>query len=358
MSIGPRGTLLVLILLSSGFFVITVAGILLALKYRQSRSRPYLFASCCFLFQSLGVGGSLLISLMNGYDNSPFEAILRPADLINGFLTLYFSLAYIVEIKFPGKLTLKSFLIGISPFIIMSTILVFVNPCPLHSSEEVFNGIKRPDVWIRLIILFFFIAYPVVVACMAYDWHQCMVSRQMVTGLHVLICLASPAFIAGMMCGYLPAVIVNYIITISADSLITYIELRIRIPVTGPRDEQPLPEKNSESIFDNPEIWQNPDMTVTELASMMGTNHTYLLKRIKALGYSSYSDMINQKRVEYICKGLQNGKAVNIINLMFDAGFRFRSTASREFKRIVGCTPSEYRRTLTDLPPSNTPYTS
>jgi len=98
------------------------------------------------------------------------------------------------------------------------------------------------------------------------------------------------------------------------------------------------------SVINNPEVWMNPDMTAAELEKMMAISHADLLDIIKGLGCTGYSDMINRKRVEYICNCLDKGNDKNIIQLMFEAGFRSRSTASSEFKRIVGCTPSEYQK--------------
>jgi len=201
----------------------------------------------------------------------------------------------------------------------------------------------------------FYLAYPVLAICQPYGWRQCLVSRKMVAGLQILTFLIAPAFVAGLMCGYFPAIVCNYILAVALDALVVYIEFKIRIPVTEPvrlyepdsEHEKPaIGQTAGEALLDSPEIWMNPNMTAAELVRTMGTNHIYLLKEIKDLGYSSYSDMINRKRVEYICKELDKGTDENITNLLFEAGFRSRSTASREFKRIVGCAPSEYQKSV------------
>jgi len=355
MLISPIDSIFVIVLLSSVLILITAIGVSLALKFRRYRSRPYLLSSCLFLFQSIGNTGILTRTILNGRITAHFETILKPASLITGFLTLIFVLAYIYEIKRPGRLSLKSFFFSISPFIIISAALVLSHPVQLHSLEEVFNGIERPDVWLRLVIVFFYIAYPVAIACQRYEWRHCMVSRKTIAGLQILSLIIAPAFIAGLSCGYFPAVIINYISAIALDTLVAYIEFKIRIPLNESsklydscqkQEESAIDHWNGDSFFDNPEIWMNPDMTAAELVRIMGTNHAYLLKRIKALGFSSYTDMINRKRVEYVCKGLEKETDMNIINLMFEAGFRSRSTASREFKRIIGSTPSEYQESV------------
>jgi len=338
--------LLINILLSSVLLILLAVVVLLALKYKQYRSRPHLLSCLFFLFQALGIGGFILISIINGDVQAPFDTCLRPATLITGFSTIVFMLAYLIDIKLPGKLNIKTFLLATAPFVTISVILLCIHPSPLHSPMEVFDDISRPDKWLRLILVLFFIIYPVAVACLPYEWRQCLVSRRMIVWLHILSCIVSPIFVVGLLCGYFPAVFINYIIAIIFDALVVYIELKIRIPVSQSIPDNFVKKEIDGSILNSSDIWMNPDLTADELATILGTSHKYLLKKIKELGYTSFPDMINHKRIEYICKGLEKNKDVKIISLMFEAGFRSSSTAYREFKRIVGCSPSEYQHSI------------
>jgi len=253
-----------------------------------------------------------------------------------------------VFVQQPGKVTFKYLLLAISPFLAVSALLIMSRPSPVHSIGELYGGITRPDIILRLVLIFFFIAYPIIVAFRPYDWSRCMISRKSIMGILTLCCLIPPVFVAGMLCGFFPAIVINYFLAITLDALLAYIELHVRIPLTERQEEESdIKEEAGISIYDDPEIWMNPDMTVMELAMRTGTNRTYLWNRIKELGYQNFTDMINRKRVEYICKELEKGTDKNITNLMFEAGFRSRSTASREFKRIKGCTPSEYQESIT-----------
>jgi len=346
MKINPIEPLLVNVLLSSVLLIVLAVVVMLAMKYRKYRSRPYLISCCFFLFQFLGIGGILLISMISGNARAPFDTILRPGTLITGFTTIIFILTYIIDIKLPGKSGINTLLLGVLPFVAVSAALLLVHPSPLHSLEEVIDNISRADVYLRLIIVAFYIIYPAVVVCLPYQWRSCMVSRKMLVWLQLLTCTLAPIFIAGMSCGYFPAVIVNYVLAIILDALVVYIELKIRIPVPQPILEHAVRKQIDDSVLESSEIWMNPDLTVGELTGALGTNHKYLLQKVKDMGYSSYADMVNRKRIEYVCKRLEKESGVNITGLMFEAGFRSRSTASREFKRIVGCAPSEYQKSL------------
>jgi len=349
MPITFRDSLLTIVLLSSVLLLVTAVGILLALKFRRHSSRPYLLASFIFLAQTVGILTILSKSIFTGRINAPFEGVLRLEPIISGFLPLFCILAYIAEVKFPGKVNLKNILLFISPALAISAILIPVQQVELYCPRDIFNEMGNFDVWLRLILVSLYLIYPIVIACIPYDWHHCLVSRKMLVGVEAIFFITPLAAIPGLFCGYFPAILVNFILIILLDALVAHIEFKIRIPVpesTRANNSDQKKEQADESILNSPEIWMNPDITAGELAKIMGTNHTYLLDRIKSLGYSSYTDMINRKRVDYICRELANKNDVDIISLMFEAGFRSRSTASREFKRIVGCTPSEYQESV------------
>jgi len=349
MTISHSNTLLVILMLSSVLLCVAAASVILALKFRKYRSRPYLFASCLFLLQTLGIGTFLCNPVLNDNIDATFDTILRPSTIILGFITIIFVSAYIVEIKRPGMLTVKSLLLYTSPFTVASAFMILLHTTPIRNLNDLSDNISRPDVILRLALISLFVVYPILVACQPYEWRQCLISKKSVIVLQALLCVVSPLFVAGITCGFFPAVIANYVIAIVFDAIVAYIELKIRIPVPEKQEVQKANETRKRvdlSIIDNPEIWMNPDLTVTELAGMIGTNRTYLWNQIKDLGYQSFTDMINRKRVEYICQELENGTDKNIISLMFDAGFRSRSTASREFKRIKECTPSEYLESI------------
>ena len=97
-----------------------------------------------------------------------------------------------------------------------------------------------------------------------------------------------------------------------------------------------------EVIIRETDVWQNPDMSVGELCNLVGTNANYLQKAIKEMGWQSYSDMINRKRIDYVCQELSTGEAKNIQDVFYRAGYRSRVTAWRNFTAITGVSPAEW----------------
>jgi D-3-phosphoglycerate dehydrogenase len=54
------------------------------------------------------------------------------------------------------------------------------------------------------------------------------------------------------------------------------------------------------------------------------------------------SDMLNRRRIDYVCQQLRKDPNASIQTLFEEAGYRSRTTAWRHFTNIVGCTPSEF----------------
>jgi AraC-like DNA-binding protein len=63
-------------------------------------------------------------------------------------------------------------------------------------------------------------------------------------------------------------------------------------------------------------------------------NHTY---------GESYSKYMNRRRVDMAAKRLRETTDLAMIDVMYDAGFRTKSSFNREFKAITGLSPTQYR---------------
>jgi len=341
--------LLFLILLSSIFLLIVGVAVLLSIRYRKFHSKPYILAASYYYIQSIGIATIVITSMISDQVTRPFDEVIAPFPLIFGYFPLLAFLAYLCETKRPGWLTLRKFLLFLAPAAVLSVILIILPEITdIKSINELISSLGKVDVIVRLLIALSYLLYLLFLVLLPYDWRHCLVSGKVMTAFLVIIFCLAPTYVIGMQFCFVPAIFISYIFIVSIDAFIAYIEFKVRIPATiieqMPVDERELSYEDlyNESFFDRPEVWMNPDMTAVELAKMMGTNRTYLWKKIKSLGYSSYSDMINRKRVKYICEKLKSGYDNNIIQLMFESGFRSRSTAGSEFKRIMGCTPAEF----------------
>lgn len=94
------------------------------------------------------------------------------------------------------------------------------------------------------------------------------------------------------------------------------------------------------------EIYLRPQLTLPELASAVECSVNHLSQVINAGFGMSYFDYLNRHRVEHaqrlLAKPDTTGNAV--INVAFAAGFNSNSAFYTAFRKYVGQTPAQYRR--------------
>lgn len=85
------------------------------------------------------------------------------------------------------------------------------------------------------------------------------------------------------------------------------------------------------------------NMTVEHLASLTNLSKSYFMSRFKkAIGIGAI-EYLTQLRIKYACDALLSTDK-SAAEIAFDCGFCNLSNFNRQFKKIVGCTPREYRR--------------
>lgn len=349
MGFTASNTLPLLLLLSFILFGVIVSTLILSYRACNNAPRSCVLAAVIFTIESLGLTMILLNSIMGPNIEGQFVKILDPDHLIIGYAMLFPLIAYSMEIKRPGWLNLKRCFLLAVPAVAVSLLLVLApeNYTKLNSIEDIYFNGDKTDVLLRIILGLLYILYGTASVLVPYEQKKTGLPQLVADTNQVLIAIVPFTFLLGMNLNIFPAIILHTFLLIAIDISILYTELMVRIPANVDAiPEKPTPQKSAHPYFDNPEIWMDPEMTAVELSRIMGTNQKYLSAQIKECGYSGFKDMINHKRVEYICEKLSDtkGERADIIQLMYDAGFRSRSNASSEFKRITGCTPSEYQK--------------
>lgn len=97
---------------------------------------------------------------------------------------------------------------------------------------------------------------------------------------------------------------------------------------------------------DSRDLWRDPELTLADLARLLGTNTTYLSRALnEGLGVT-FSTFINSRRVEAVKRQLADPSVSDdILTVAFAAGFNSKASFNRAFAEMVGSTPSAYRRT-------------
>jgi len=333
---------------STIFLVFSVILFYQAYKHRTSRSKWLAFYIMICQVVAMLV---MIKNAISGTDiSSIFDNVLETGPLLSAFILYIPLLCFMVEIKCQKWFNKKRFFLFFGPILILALCSVFFvgSETQLGSIQDFLENLDKPDVVYRFVLVLLNPIYAVVtIIVVPHNWKNCGVSKLLLVHLELLVLILTFLFIFSIGFYIKWVMVVHLVSLLALNLMIVYIEVSANLPAR----ERPImhdiekSELSKHPFFDNPDIWSNPEMTATQLVRLMGTNSKYLTKELREYGFSSYCDMINRKRVEYIYRELResDGSDCNcIVHLMFDAGFRSRSNASSVFKRIVGCSPTEY----------------
>ena len=95
-------------------------------------------------------------------------------------------------------------------------------------------------------------------------------------------------------------------------------------------------------LFNVDKIYLNPNLKLSDIATALGTNRTYVSTFFnKEAGCTSY-DYVNRLRVDFACKLLINSKeSLNVVSEK--SGFNSPQSFIRVFNKIKGISPTKYR---------------
>lgn len=86
-------------------------------------------------------------------------------------------------------------------------------------------------------------------------------------------------------------------------------------------------------------------LSLAEVAEKAGVSTAYLSTLFSQHMGCGFVDYLNKTRVEYACHYMVDGE-MKIYEIAFKAGFRDEKYFSRVFKKVVGQSPSEYRKSI------------
>lgn len=116
-----------------------------------------------------------------------------------------------------------------------------------------------------------------------------------------------------------------------------------------------LDQEKAQEIYDllckkmeEEELYLNPDLSLVELAQIFDIHPNHLSQVINSFEDKNFYEYINQKRIErflLLVKKSENRK-YTLLSIAYDCGFNSKSTFSRQFKKVMGLTPTEYINSL------------
>ena len=350
-------SILNLIILGIHVFVQLAAAILTYIKHHDPKNRSWRYIFLFFVVSA--IASTIEIALVTSHSFEPNSyKLLDPLINISGFYIFGILLCYLLELLRPNWLNIKRLLLFFLPSMLCaSAVLVYAikgDITNLYHIDEIGPQLSEGNIIVRIVFLGIYIPY--LVSLFVVRWRTAQTSKyhDILILVTTMLCI-SYIFSRGLQLyiGYISHEILYLLLTV----VVVYFEHyeRIHVPLEKVRDyytwnQLPHSTQNTintaaqalQQLLENPAVWQDSDFTSDKIARKLGTNRTYIQQAAKQLGFVNLSDMINRRRIDYVCQQLRKDPNTPVQTLFTDAGYRSRTTAWRHFTQIVGCTPSEF----------------
>ena len=128
---------------------------------------------------------------------------------------------------------------------------------------------------------------------------------------------------------------------------------------TEQKEEENDPDKLRFDAMDRhimeEELFCNPDFGRDELMRLMGTDKNNLATIIQRYTGTNVVGYVNGKRMEYAVSLMKEHPEYTLAAIAEACGIKSPATFIRNFRSVYDLTPSEYRKSLEELPPLNRP---
>lgn len=325
-------------------------------KETGDRSRTVL-AAVCFTCVLWSIGK--YFEYIGHPEGNVYSEVLSPNHCIGGLLCIILYFFYPVIVMRPQWFTWRRLLLFILPWLL--SLPPYLLKLPFRSLaivNDILTYLTEFNVWWRLLTVAVIIGYLTLLLLLPFNrWHS---SANSLWVRHYSLAVAGMAvlYFGYQLTLWMPIHLSHQVYVGLFFVYYTYFELEERlIPVKDviPAGQHPAPNtqhpENSlwqriRQEVDDREAWKDPDLTISTLAALVGSNKTYVHRAFAENAQQTYNDYINRCRVEYIARQLRQKPNQNLESLFFAAGYRSRQTARRNFKELMGLTPSEYAASL------------
>ena len=105
-------------------------------------------------------------------------------------------------------------------------------------------------------------------------------------------------------------------------------------------------KKDVFKLLSQEEMFKNPDLRITDIACLLGSNRTYISRIINEEMNTTFCDYVNNYRIDYAKKIMTDSKYNHLVlsEIAEMSGFASISVFYRVFKQKNGISPGEYRK--------------
>ncbi|WP_343691303.1 AraC family transcriptional regulator [Chitinophaga sp.] len=121
------------------------------------------------------------------------------------------------------------------------------------------------------------------------------------------------------------------------------------LPVAGSAivssvEDQDIWREKLDRLMETTKPFLRPELSLTDLATLLGTNKTVLSKVINSNYRENFNDYINRYRVNQFIEKVNKGAhdELTLLSIAYDCGFNSKATFNRAFKKMTGKTPKMF----------------
>ena len=241
-------------------------------------------------------------------------------------------------------------------------LLVFTGMCtgieytPIYSYADLWQHLGEFNVWFRLFALIMMLFYCFSLFLVPYDWRKSSADKKFIVFYSCCFCLMGLINFGIQMSHSDWFMLAHQIVWITFFLSVSWYELneRLLVPKTILESDDSCHCESVDDglwgqivfLLESREKWRDPNLSLSALSEFLQSNRTYVGEAFKRNTGMTFVEYINKRRIKYVVTEQKKDPNTDIHELFNYVGYRQRSTAWRNFQRVTGVTPHEFREKL------------
>ena len=307
----------------------------------------------------------LLGSQHAGKDILEPELIFFPSFLRTLFII------YPLEVIKHGIPRMKLYPIIFSPVVALLILGMFsgFEYTPLASIQDLLQNFWKLNVLFRVFSTLVLLFYCFILFFVPDDLRRCGTDKCFIPRFSLFFCLLGVAYTVTLITHWQLMGFLHQFLWMWLFFSITYWELKERliskeVPEVDPAScaadvhivevsepaapESIQPLKNDElwekilHVMDGLEGWRDPELSLNSLSEQVFSNRTYVGEAFKRNTGMTFTEYVTKRRIDDVVAVLTNDPKSHIQDAFLAAGYRQRSTAWKNFHKLMGVSPTEF----------------
>lgn len=117
-----------------------------------------------------------------------------------------------------------------------------------------------------------------------------------------------------------------------------------------PPERVPALRERLQRLMSEQALYRDRELSLGGLAQALAASPHQVSELLNHELGCSFFDYINRERVAAVQRGLREQPAATVLDLALEAGFNNKSTFNKAFRRVAGCTPTEWKAAQGKVP--------